>query len=167
MLIVIDMQNEYVHEKGKAHVNGAKDLEKGIIEKIREYQDKGESIFYTINTKVSHEDRDKLDKDWAVRPYGKLKEALGKHSRIEKIYYGITAEQALMIKSNINNENDTKIIEFVGVETNICVLANMIIFQNLYPNAKIVINSKLCSSSNISLHNKALDIMNELNMEVI
>lgn len=167
MLVIIDMQNEYVDEKGKSPVEGAKDLENGIINRIKEFEKKGESIFYTINTKIAHKAREKSEERWAIKPYGQLKEALEKHHMIEKINYAIAAEQAIQIKNKLMHKMDIEIIEFVGVETNICVLANGIVFQNLFPNAKIVINSKLCTSSNDLLHSKALDVMNALKMEVI
>lgn len=167
MLVIIDMQNEYVDEKGKANVRGAKELGDGILDRIKYYEDKGETIFYTINTKVSHEDRDEEDVQWARQPYGKLKEALKNHHMIEKLHYGISAENAIEIKEKMKEDIDTKTIEFVGVETNVCVLANCIIFQNIFPDAEIVINSKLCNSSEVNLHHDALNLMKELKMEVI
>src|SRR5690625_3766348 len=142
------MQNEYVDEKGKSPVDGAKNFEDGILDKIMEYEKKGESIIYTINIKVAHKDRDQSEEKWAVKPYGRLQKALKKHHKIEKTNYGITAEQGFQIRENMTDMNDTRNIEFVGVETNICVLANGIIFQNLFPDAKIIINSELCTSSN-------------------
>lgn len=167
MLIIVDMQNEYVDEKGKAVVQGARELEDGILERIQHYETKGETIFYTINTKVSHHDRDEAEVEWAIEPYGKLKKALKDHHMIEKLHYGISAENAMEIKNKMKEDIDTKRIEFVGVETNMCVFTNSIIFQNIFPEADIVINSKLCNSSVGKLHHNALELMKELNMEVI
>lgn len=167
MLIIVDMQNEYVDMNGKAPIKGAKKLENGILDRIKYYENRGERIYYTINTKVSDRNRDKSDLDWAIRPYGKLDQALVKHNKIEKTNYGISLEKGLEIKNSIKDDNDIKRIEFLGVETNICVLANGIIFQNLFPDAKILVNSKLCASSNEMLHIKAFDIMKEFKMEVI
>lgn len=167
MLVIIDMQNEYVDEKGKAPIAGAKDIESGILSRILEYKKNGKLIFYTINTKISNEDREQSEKRWAIEPYGKLKKALEKHYLIEKTEYAISAEQAIEIRNKIIKSADIETIEFVGVETNICVLANVLVFQNLFPNSKIVINSRLCTSSNKKLHNKAIDIMSGLKMEVI
>ena len=167
MLVIIDMQNEYVDDKGKASISSAKDIESGILSRILEYEKNGKSIFYTINTKISNEDRGQSEKRWAKEPYGKLKQALAKHYSIEKTEYAISVEHAIEIRNKIVQNDDIRTIEFVGVETNICVLANALVFQNLFPNSKIVINSELCTSSNIKLHNKAKDIMSGLKMEVI
>lgn len=166
MLVIIDMQNEYVHERGMSTVSGAKDLEKGILEKIEEYEEKKDFILYTINTKVTH-NRNEQDAEWAITPYGKLKEALRNHYLIKKTNYAITAKQAMEINNNIMGDVDVRTIEFVGVETNICVISNGIVFQNLFPDAKIIINSRLCASSDQLLGHKALDVMRELKMEVI
>lgn len=167
VLVIIDMQNEYVDENGRAPINGAKDIENGIMYKVKEYEEKGKPILYTINTKVTHEDRDKAELEWAIKPYGRLEEALGNHHMIKKTNYAISAEKAIETRDRIIPSVEIKNIEFVGVETNICVLANGVVFQNLFPDAKIVINSKLCASSNDILHSKVLDIMNGLRMEVI
>lgn len=167
MLVIIDMQNDYVDEKGKAIIPGAKYLVNGIFEKIKQYENNNDMIFYTINTIVPDDNRDKEELEWAITPYGKLKKALDKHKILKKTNYGISAETAIDFKNNIVKNIDIQTIEFVGVETNICVLANVIIFQNMFPKAKIIVNSKLCTSSNEILHSKALDLMNELKMEVI
>lgn len=167
MLIIVDMQNDYVDRDGRAAIKGAKELENGILDRIKKTEENGGLILYTINTMVSYEDRNKPEIEWAIRPYGKLEKALKKHHIIKKTNYAISAEQAIKIKNNIIKNSEVESIEFVGVETNICVLANGLVFQNLFPNSKIVINSKLCTSSNDILHSKALDIMDELKMEVI
>lgn len=167
MLVIIDMQNEYVDEMGRSTVAGAKAIESGILSKIFEFEKDARPIFYTINIKVTSKDRLESEKRWAIEPYGKLKQALKNHNLIEKTCYAISPEQAIKARNRINKNIDIKTIEFVGVETNICVLANALVFQNLFPKSEIVINSNLCTSSNKLLHNKALDIMRELKMEVI
>ncbi|MBS4538812.1 isochorismatase family protein [Clostridium sp. D2Q-11] len=59
-----------------------------------------------------------------------------------------------------------KKIEFVGVETNVCVLSNAVIVKNIFPDSEIIIYKSLCTSSNLDLHKKALDIMTSLQMKV-
>lgn len=167
MLIIVDMQNEYVDMNGRAPIKGAKELENGILDRIKDYENRGETIYYTINIKVSDRNRDKSEVEWAIRSYGELQEALRKHDKIEKTNYAISYERGIQIKNNKKNDNDVKRIEIIGVETNICVLANGIVFQNLFPDSEIVINSKLCASSNELLHRNVLDIIKEFKMEVI
>lgn len=167
VLVIVDMQNEYVDIKGKSYVNGAENLEYGILKRISDYEKQNTPILYTINTIVSEEYSNQSEVKWAMEPYNKLKGALEKHKLIEKTRYAITAENAVKIRDKIVKYSNIESIEFVGVETNICILANGLVFQNLFPDAKIIINSKLCTSSSKILHSKALDIMSELKMEVI
>lgn len=97
-----------------------------------------------------------------------LKDILDSNTPLKKIYYGITPEKASSLKEGFKEEgNYIKEIEIVGVETHICVLSNAIIIQNMFPDSKIIIDSKLCTSNNKKLHQAALKIMIGLKMEVI
>lgn len=187
MLFVIDMQNEYVDkEKGKKYVKSSESMVDGIIEKIKEYERKGHYIFYTldisldknqkynstnlINNKesISNAEREASgEKIWACQPYYLLKPYLEKHKVIKKGYYALPPEALLEIQAyfEINGEH-TGIIEFVGVETHICVLANAICIQSAFPNANIIINGSLCKSKDKKDHEAALKLMEGLGMEI-
>lgn len=65
-----------------------------------------------------------------------------------------------------SKEDYTGVIEFVGVETHICVLANAICIQSAFPAATIVINSSLCKSNQHKDHEMALEVMENLGMEI-
>lgn len=190
MLFIIDMQNEYVDkEKGKKYVKNSEKMIKGIVEKIREYEDKGEYIFYTsdisINNPYMGSISDKIeplnDKDtinlteqkassediWGVQPYPLLVPYLSSHRIIKKSYYALPPETLLEIQKVFKAKKiDTNAIEFVGVETHICVLANAICIQSAFPKADIIINSSLCKSTNLKDHNLGLKIMKNLGMEI-
>ncbi len=63
-----------------------------------------------------------------------------------------------------NNKYDE--IELVGLVTNICVIANAIIAKTALPEAKIVVDASCTDSFDKTLHEKALDVMEGLQMEV-
>lgn len=50
-------------------------------------------------------------------------------------------------------------ITIVGVVSNICVISNAIIIKAALPNTKIIVDSKGIASNDLSLQQKALDIM--------
>ena len=58
-------------------------------------------------------------------------------------------------------------IEIVGVVTNICVISNFVMFQSQFREATIKVDAKLCAGFNKELHDKALDVIESLQGEVI
>lgn len=171
MLFVIDMQNDFIDQsKGKMKVYKADRIINGIIEKIDEYNSKEDIIFYTINIHENMDDdnRSKAEKKWGQSLYPPLDLKLKNHKKIEKTYYAISPDVAGEIKNRYENYDEyIKNIEIVGVETNICLISNAIVIQNMFPSSKIIINSKLCTSNDINMHKNALKLMESLNMEVI
>lgn len=171
MLFIVDMQNDFIdQDNGKMAVKDANYLVPKIIEKIEKYEENKDLIFYTLNIHENMEDdcRSMEEKKWGQSLYPTIYTKLIHHHALKKINYGIPLEECIRIKNMLSQEK-TKIkgIEIVGVETHICLLSNAIILQNLFPNTKIIINEKLCTSSDLTLHRKALSIMKELKMEVI
>ena len=171
MLFVIDAQNDFLDQKkGKMIVKDADKLVPDIGEKVREYEERGDKIFYTLNIHGGMKDdtRSKEEKMWGQSLYTPLKEILAGHIPLKKIYYGITPEKASWIKEKFKDEKEyIERIEILGVETHICVLSNAIVIQNMFPDSTIVVNSKLCTSNDKKLHENALEIMRGLKMEVI
>lgn len=192
MLFIIDMQNDYVDRKqGKNYVTDSEKIVEGIINKIKEYEGKGEYIFYTsdipikenkdnfkkgnnelekLNDKESIETQEKKsnkEEKWGCEPYHLLKPYLDKHERVKKSYYGIPPETLLKFQKEFKGKNHiTEEIEFVGVETNICVLANAICFQSAFPHANIIIDSSLCKSKDNKDHENTLQVMEGLGMKI-
>ena len=58
-------------------------------------------------------------------------------------------------------------IHFCGVVTNMCVLSVALSFQNLFTRSEIIIHSDCCASNDPEMHQKALDIMKGLQMQVV
>ena len=187
MLFIIDMQNEYVDkEKGEKYVKNSDKIVAGIIDKIKEYEMKGEHIFYTtdislekvqeynsdnlINNKenISNAEREATGKKrWACDPYPLLKPFLDKLKIIKKSYYALPPETLLEIQEYFkNNGEHTGIIEFVGVETHICVLANAICIQSAFTKSNLIINARLCKSKDKKDHEDALKLMESQGMEI-
>lgn len=189
MLFIIDMQNDYVDRaKGKKYVKGSEKMIEGIIKKIKEYKEKGEYIFYTSDISLNNgknylvtklyplndketislvEEKASTEEMWGSEIFHLLKPFLDEQKIIKKSYYALPPETLLEIQEMFKNQKiDTEEVEFVGVETHICVLANAICIQSAFPKANIIINSSLCKSKNIKDHNAGLKIMKSLGMEI-
>lgn len=171
MLFIIDMQNDFIdQERGIMVVRNSDNIIPGILEKIKQYEKKGDKIFYTLNIheNIISDNRSNKEKAWGQDLYHPLKDKLKACIPLKKNHYGITPEKASMIKEKYKDKREyIDKIELVGVETHICVLSNAIIIQNMFPNAKMVVDSSLCISNNLKLHKDALDIMRGLKMEVL
>ncbi|MCI6190957.1 MAG: cysteine hydrolase, partial [Clostridium sp.] len=50
--------------------------------------------------------------------------------------------------------------------TNMCVISNVVTFQSTFPNANIKVDGKLSASFDDILHNKALDVIESLQVKV-
>ncbi len=192
MLFIIDMQNDYVDsDRGSSYVKDAEMLVPGIINKIKYYEERGDKIFYTsdINllgqskglSKLQYESDNNNDKigiinresmlsthkKWCFQPYGDLKPLLKKHQEIKKSYYAIPPETLLEIQLKFKDEKQfIENIEFVGVETIKCLLANAICVQSAFPEANIIVDAKLCKSKDKEDHEYALKVMESLGMEI-
>ena len=184
MLFVIDMQNDFVDSiQGKYYVKEAEGIVQGVIDKIKQYEKKKDKIFYTldINLKtiqkygnnndessiIVGETKSNIETKLGFQPYKLLEPYLKNHEEIKKTYYAIPPETLLDIQDRFKEDKSiVDKIEFIGVETNICVLANAICIQSAFPESKIIIDATLCKSKSSEDHERALEIMKSLGMKI-
>lgn len=171
ILIVVDYQVDFVD--GSLGFSGAELLDKPIAEKIRKYG-KG-NVYYTLDT---HHDDYLMTREgknlpvvhcientpgWEV--YGETKKALADVGAI------VLTKESFGIDLNIETfsifPNDIKEIEIVGLVSNICVISNAVILSTLFRDAKITVDAALTASFDSELNDKALDVMEGLQIKVI
>ena len=58
-------------------------------------------------------------------------------------------------------------IELCGLVSNICVVSNTVVLQSHYPNAQMVVDAELTASFAPDLHEKTLDVLAGLQVEVL
>lgn len=174
LLVVVDYQNDFVD--GALGFKTAKDLEKPICDKIKEYLDNEYKVIFTYDTHFENYLNTREGKNLPIKHceintfghelYGDLKRFINNKNVINynKESFGISPEGMLKIYKEIG-EVDT--IEIVGVVTNMCVISNVIMFQAQYTDADIIIDAKLCASFDDELHEKALDVAESLQVKVI
>ena len=73
-------------------------------------------------------------------------------------------EDMIDLKNKLGNITD---IEMVGIVTNMCVISNVVTFQSTFVNANITVDGTLCASFEDELHDKALDVIESLQIKVI
>lgn len=168
MLVVIDAQNDTFDERGTNFVRWSKVIEDGMTQRIDQAIESSESIIYTKNLYPNFEydkrSTESIHFDEAI--YSKFYERLEDYGdEYTKTFYGIPPEQAKNIYENYKDEVETnQKIEFIGVETNVCVLANIMVIQNIFPEANITVNKKLVAAARDDLHDKTLEIFANMNV---
>lgn len=177
MLVVVDYQKDFVD--GALGFSGAKALDGGIAAKVRAYAAQGGTIVVTMDTHGG----DYLDtregkalpiphcvegtEGWAL--YGETAKALeeaeqagGRVLRLTKSTFGCAPED---LAARLPKEAP-ETVELVGLVTNMCVVSNVCCFQARYPGAQLVVDGGLCASFDQALHEKTLDVLRGLQVQV-
>lgn len=170
MLIAIDLQNDYWDPKGKFYVKASGDIFENVKDRIRQAVQDGELLIYTRNVyKDDDEDEERSEEElqWAQEIYPPFEALLSEGIELVKDHYGIAPEEALELKKKYEHvEGAFERIEFVGVETNVCVMANVNIIQNIFKRSKIYVHGDRTCSSDLALYEAALDVMEGLKIHV-
>jgi len=167
LLVVIDYQNDFVN--GSLGFLKAVSLEKNICEKICFYKSNKWDVLDTHydnqyevkESLLSDEIKETQNlKGWKL--FGKVDSLATKDTvKISKHTFGTLDLCEYLI------ENQYDFIEFVGVVTNICVIANAILAKSALPEAEIVIDASCVASNDEDLHEKALDVMDSIGFKII
>ncbi|MFA6626993.1 MAG: cysteine hydrolase family protein [Bacilli bacterium] len=166
LLVIVDYQIDFVD--GNLGFPKAQKLEEKIMKKVASYQERHDDIIFTLDTHqgdylstlegqhlpIIHA----LSKTKGHELYGKLQNVLGR--RIEKDTFG-SLELVHHVQTHIYDS-----IELVGLVTNICVIANAILMKTACPNTPIVVDAACTASFDDDLHEKALDVMTGLQIEI-
>ncbi|HDK7314162.1 TPA: cysteine hydrolase [Clostridium botulinum] len=170
LLVVVDYQYDFVD--GSLGFLKAKELEDKIYNKVKQYKNNKEFVIFTYDTHYNDYLKTREGKALPVKHciegtkghklYGRLQEFKNYGDHFMKNTFSIE-QNIIKIAKNLDIEE----IELVGVATNICVISNAITFQTIFPNTKITVDASCCASFNDDLHEKALDIMEGLQMNII
>ncbi len=175
MLVVVDYQNDFVD--GSLGFEGAQKLDEGIAKLVETYQKNGGTV---IVTKDTHK-KDYLDtregknlpiphcikEEFGWQLYGKTASVIETYKNniyfIEKESFGVAPKQMLCLQEKFNPQK----IQMVGLVSNICVLSNVCCFQAAFPMAEIQVIKEYTSSFNQELHEKTMDVLKGIQVEVI
>ena len=175
LLVVIDYQNDFVD--GTLGFEKAKTLELPIYNKVNKYLQNGDRVLFTYDTHYEDYLGTREGKNLPVKHcikdtdghqlYGKINNFVQVENTFhyKKEGFGICPEDMIKLANEIGEHIEE--IEFVGVVTNICVISNVVMFQAQYRNADIIVDGSLCASFDDALHDKALDVIEALQVKVI
>ncbi len=175
LLVVVDYQNDFVD--GTLGFIKAKTLEMPIYNKVNEYLKNEDKVLFTYDTHYENYLDTREGKSLPISHcikdtdghmlYGKLNEFINSKTTLHYNKEGFGIDPTDMVKLASEIGKDINEIELVGVVTNMCVISNVIMFQSQYRNAEIIVDGRLCASFNDELHEKALDVIESLQVKVI
>lgn len=168
-LIVVDFQNDFID--GALGFDGAIDIKDLIISKINEYKKNNDDVIYTFDTHKS---------DYLTTEEGKnlpvihcVEGSFG-HQLQPDVLKLVTEEDQSFIKysfpslelGNHLKGKEYDVVELCGLVSNICVVSNAVIAKSALPNAHIVVDNRATKSFDNVLHEKAMDVLEGLHVEV-
>ena len=169
-LIIVDFQNDFV--SGALGFPGAEELDLIIENKIKDHLINNQDIIYTYDTHYENY----LETQEGVRlPIMHCIDNSFGHSIYGNVSKYVSDAKATFKKNtfgsldlgNFLKEQNYDEIELCGLVTNMCVVSNAIIAKAALPEARIVVDSKASKSFDEDLHNKTLDVLKGMQVDVI
>ena len=168
-LVVVDYQVDFVD--GALGFPGAEKLEQIILDKIANCRSTGGQVIFTLDTHgeeyLSTAEGRKLPVPHCIagtpghRLFGETAACRQKQDMVFfKPSFG-SMEMLCYLRTHPYQE-----IELVGVVTNICVISNAVLCKAALPEARVSVDASLCASNDEVLHEKALDVMRGLQINV-
>lgn len=186
ILVVVDMQNDFVHENGSL---ASPDTMK-IIPQVRDLISNGpwDVVICTRDTHYGnyHDTLEgkKLPVEhcivgtWGHEIHDDIKEELdSNYQKFDKTTFGHLGFANNDIPYALDMQNDIVVpsetrggeLEFhiCGVCTSICVLANAVILRAKYPDAKIIVHSEACADVTPEAHKAALLVLQSQQCDIV
>lgn len=177
VLVVVDVQNDFVKGGALAYGYPEKSNTDGIIAKVKEFLANGDVV---IATRDTHHDNylntlegKKLPvphcihqtKGWEL--VGELQTLANRReiAVVDKPTFG-TSLVGQFIREMIDKYGPIEEVDVVGYMTEICVLSNCVLLRAYMPNQKIVVLESLCGAVTKEMHNAAINVLKAVQIEV-
>ena len=171
-LFVIDYQKDFVD--GALGFPGAKTLDPAIAQAVRAYG-KGR-VFFTRDTHFENYLQTREGRNLPVihcvkgtpgwQLYGETARALEEVEAvgIDKLSFGMDLSDPAVSRLLPPRADE---IRLVGLVSNICVVSNAVVLQSRYPEASISVDALCTASFDPALHQKVLDVLEGLQVQVL
>lgn len=167
VLIVVDMQNDFID--GSLGSTEAKKIVPNVINKIKEYEDTNQLIYYTkdthFNDYLQTPEGNKLPVEHCIKGtdgWNIPKDIFRNNDNvIEKYTFG-----SVDLFEELKKINNLESIELIGLCTDICVVSNALLAKAYFPNIQIIVDSTCCAGVTPESHNKAIDTMKMCQIDI-
>lgn len=169
-LIVVDYQNDFV--SGSLGFPGAEKLAAPIVERIRQYRKNGDHVIFTVDTHDPNYMETQEGKNLPI-PHC-IRETDGWYIE-DTVAAAVKDKDEIFCKATFPSlelgqwleECEYTQVELCGLVSHICVLSNAVIAKAALPEAEIIVDANLTASNDPVLHEKALDILEGLQVTVL
>lgn len=162
-LIVVDMQNDFIHMA--LGTPEAVEILPAVKAKIEDYVNRGNEVIFT---------RDTHGEDYLNTPEGKKLpvEHCIKGTKGWEIYDGLYVDGCRIIdKPNFGwphwDEVALEAVELIGLCTDICVVSNALIIKAMHPDIPVTVDKSCCAGVTVASHEAALQTMAMCQINVI
>ena len=172
MLIVIDMQNDFID--GALGTPEAQKIVEPVNKKIKEYDSRGDLVLFTADTHernyLSTQEGQNLPVEHCIRNTEgwKISPAFFRPQDapvIEKDTFG--AKQLGILFMELERTRDVpEEIELIGLCTDICVISNALMIKAFLPQVPIKVDSSCCVGVTPESHKNALEAMKRCQIRV-
>jgi nicotinamidase-related amidase len=169
-LIIVDYQNDFID--GALGFEDAIKIKENIVDKIKEYRLRNDDIIFTMDTHsndyLETEEGNNLPIIHCVKGtkgHQIQEDVSSLKSPKDKVFEKPTFPSLELGKYLEKKEYEE--IELCGLVSNICVISNAIIAKSALPNTHIFVDALATDSYDKDLHNKTLDVLQGLHIEVI
>lgn len=169
-LVVVDYQVDFVN--GALGFEGAERLEPVIERKIEECRAENGKVIFTLDT---HSENYLETAEGRKLPIVHCVDGTKGHGLFGRIAECVKADDIVIKKPAFGSLELAEIlvkygfdeVELCGLVTDICVVSNAIIAKAALPEAKIIVDGSACGSGNSEAHEKALDVMRGVQIDVV
>ncbi len=168
-LVIVDYQNDFV--SGSLGFKKAEDLDDIISEKIKRYRNAGFEIVFTLDT---HGEDYLYTSEGKMLPVKHCIKGTHGHKLFGKTAAAREENDCCFEKNTFGSQKLFEYfkemrfdeVEFCGVITNICVIANAVLAKTALPQAKISVDSNCVASNDDTLNGYALDVMKSMQIYI-
>lgn len=183
LLVVVDMQNDFID--GSLGSDVAQAIVPNVVEKIKS-ADKNTAILFTKDTHYNDyaetlEGRklpvqhclarsfgwmindDVADAWYHSNTYAILEPEVREGNIVLKNTFGSTQLMSLLIREGKMFDE----IEFIGLDTDICVVSNALMARAALPDMPIIVDASCCAGSTPEKHKAALEVMKSCQIDII
>ncbi len=168
-LIVVDMQNDFID--GALGFEAAKEVIEPIKQKIRLYRQQHHDILFTKDTHRNDYLNTIEGENLPVKHCIEGTKGHAIHDEIEALkkdddpVFKKETFASHDLARHMKKQSYTE-VELCGLVSNICVISNAIIVKSVLPSTKIFIDAKATRSFDADMHEKALDVLEGLHIEI-
>ncbi len=169
-LVVVDYQRDFVC--GALGFSGAEKLEPVILKKIADCRKDGGQVIFTLDTHSENylhtAEGKKLPIPHCIegteghRLYGEVENAVEESDIvIKKPAFGSTELCDYLGRAGFDE------VELCGLVTDICVISNAVLAKAALPESRVVVDKNACLCADRAAHERALEVMRGLQIDVI